>query len=337
MMNNNQRYFVEEFAEEYLAGRMTRRDLLHRVLLITGGTAAAATALLALGCGTKSGQQPATSGSSAPQASTTARTLGTPPAPPTVVGLATMPPGAQTSDLVVKTDDPAVRAEKVQFPGQAGTIFGYLARPKSGSAVPGIIITPNNIGVVEPNPDIARRYAKEGFAALVVDTISREGGTEKFQNDPAQIAAAFSRIPLPDVVTDLQAALVYLKTVDGVRKDRLGVTGFCIGGNHAFALAVTSPEIIAAVPYYGTSKPEDLAKSKAAFLCFYGELDTRVTSTAQATEQALKAAGRPVEIHIEPGAAHGFFQNSGAAYNVAAARDAWPRTIAWFTQYLKNA
>ena len=50
-MNEMQRYFVEEFVEEYHEGHMSRRDMMRRVLLITGGVASAATTLLALGCG----------------------------------------------------------------------------------------------------------------------------------------------------------------------------------------------------------------------------------------------------------------------------------------------
>ena len=90
-----------------------------------------------------------------------------------------MPPRAQTSDFVVKPDDPAIHAQDVQYPGQAGTVFGYLARPTSGAAAPGIIVIHENRGLVEPNMDIARRYAKEGFVALAVDLTSRAGGTTK--------------------------------------------------------------------------------------------------------------------------------------------------------------
>jgi carboxymethylenebutenolidase len=327
-MNDNQRYFVEEFAEDYLAGRMPRRTLLRRVLLITGSAAATATALIALGCGSKA-SSPASqsSGGAAPAAVT--------PTPAPAAGSTTMPPPAQTNALVVQPDDPAIRAQNVQFSGAAGPIFGYLAQPSAGSAAPGVIVVPENRGLVEPNMDIARRYAKEGFVALAVDLVSREGGTAKYADDADQIPAILARADPADLVADLQSAVAYLKTVNGVRNNRLGVTGFCFGGNQTFALATSSPEMLAAVPYYGMVKPEDIAKSKAAFLCFYGELDTRVTSTEPATEAALKAAGLPEEIHIEPGAMHAFFNNTGTAYNPAAARDAWPRTIAWFNKYLK--
>jgi carboxymethylenebutenolidase len=337
-MNDNQRYFVTEFAEEYQLGRMSRRELLRRVLLITGSAAATASALLALGCGSnapKAATSPTAQGSGSTTASAPAASGGRTSTPAAALGAATMPPAAQTSDLIVQPDDPAIRAQNVQFPGPAGTVLGYLAQPKSGTTDPGVILVPENRGLVEPNMDIARRYAKEGFATLAVDLVSRAGGTAKYAGDPAQIPAILGRTDQADLVADLQAGLTYLKTVDGVRKDRLGVTGFCFGGNQTFALATASPELLAAVPFYGMAKLDDLSKSQAAFLCFYGELDTRVSSQAPQVEQTLKQLGRPVEIHVEPGAMHAFFNNSGTAYNPDAARDAWPRALAWFNQYLK--
>ncbi len=246
-----------------------------------------------------------------------------------------MPPPAQTNDFVVQPNDPAIAAKNVEFPGQAGTIFGYLAQPKSSTPAPGLILVPENRGLVEPNMDIARRYAREGYATLAVDLVSRAGGTAQHASDPAQIPALLSRTSAADLVADLQSAVTYLKTIDGVRKDQLGVTGFCFGGSQTFALATASPEILAAVPFYGMAKLDDLSKSKAAFLCFYGALDNFVTPQAQQVQQTLEQLGRPAEIHVEPNAMHAFFNNTSASYNPAAARDAWPRALAWFRQYLR--
>lgn len=353
-MNDIQRYFVEEFAEEYHEGHMSRRDLVRRVLLITGGVASTATTLLVLGCG-KDDYGSKTSATSSPAAAaataapaTAARAETSIPAPAAAAtsptagavvarGATTMPPPAMSADLVVREDDPGIRAEKVTFPGAAGMLFGYLARPRTpaNGGAPGIILVHENRGLIEPNMDIARRYAKEGFAALAVDLVSREGGTDRFKDDAAQIPAILStRITQPDLVADLASGIAYLKTVEGVRREGFGVSGFCFGGGMTFALASSSPDVRAAVPYYGNTRPEDLPKSQAAFLAFYGETDTRITGQAQAVEQALRGAGRTVEIRIEPGAAHAFFNNSGASYNPAAARDAWPRTLDWFARYL---
>ena len=200
--------------------------------------------------------------------------------------------------------------------------------------MPGIILVHENQGPVEPNMDIARRYAKEGFAALAVDLASREGGTERYRDDTARIPAILGRTPQPDLAADLAAGVAYLKTVDGVRREGFGVTGFCFGGSMTFALATASPDIRAAVPYYGSARVDDLPKSQAAFLVIYGETDTRITGQAQAVEQALRGAGRTVEVRIEPGAGHGFFNNVRQGYHPAASRDAWPRTLEWFVRHL---
>jgi carboxymethylenebutenolidase len=245
-----------------------------------------------------------------------------------------MPPATNSADLLVREDDPAIRAERVEFAGPAGPVFAYLARPRSGAAVPGIILVHENQGLVEPNMDIARRYAKEGFAALAVDLVSREGGTPRYANDTAQIPAILGRTPQADLAADLAAGITYLKGVDGVRPQDFGVSGFCFGGAMTFALAAASPDIRAAVPYYGNARVEDLPRSQAAFLVFYGETDTRITNQATAVEGALRDAGRTVEIAVEPGAGHAFFRNGGQSYNPAAARDAWPRTLAWFARHL---
>lgn len=355
-LNETQRYFVEEFAEEYHQGHMERRELLRRVLLITGGVASAASTLLALGCGGDSsggGSSAAAPTAAAPASSPnstarpdTATATATPPASASPAasaspsgtaqarGAGTMPPTANTPDPLVREDDPAIRAEMVQYRGPAGTVFAYLARPRTASAAPGIIVVHENMGLREPNMDIARRYAKEGFAALAVDLVSREGGTEKYANDAPMVPAILGRIPQSDLAADLVAGIAYLKTAEGVRREGFGVTGFCFGGGMTFALAVASPDIRVAVPYYGNAPLTDLPRAQAAFLIFYGETDTRITAQAPAVEAALRAAGRTVETKIEPGAGHAFFRNGGGSYNAAAARDAWPRTLEWFSRYL---
>jgi carboxymethylenebutenolidase len=99
-----------------------------------------------------------------------------------------------------------------------------------------------------------------------------------------------------------------------VRTNGFGVTGYCLGGTYTFVLAIAAPEIRAAAPYYGTVDATRLARSQAAYLIFHGEQDTRITSQAFAVETALKQAGRPVEVHIEPGAGHAFFANTRTSH-----------------------
>jgi hypothetical protein len=62
-MNELQAYMVHEYVADYKAGHLLRRDLIRRVLNITGGLGTAATLLLTLGC-----SQPAAAPTSAPAA-----------------------------------------------------------------------------------------------------------------------------------------------------------------------------------------------------------------------------------------------------------------------------
>ena len=49
----------------------------------------------------------------------------------------------------------------------------------------------------------------------------------------------------------MEAAIGYLKAQPRVRTDRIGVTGFCMGGRISFLVACRSQSIAAAVPFYG--------------------------------------------------------------------------------------
>jgi carboxymethylenebutenolidase len=93
------------------------------------------------------------------------------------------------------------------------------------------------------------------------------------------------------------------------------------------------------VVYYGTSPPTaDLAKIHAPVLGLYGGNDARVDATIPPADSALKALGKTYEHIVYPGAGHGFLrqQTGMAGANLAAARAAWPATIAWFKKYLTS-
>ncbi len=211
-MNTHQRYLIEEFAEEYLERRLNRRDLLKRVLLITGSVAVTANVLTTLGCGSSS--SPAATATGAAAASPTAL----PPTPPPPSG-----PG-----VTVQPDDAAIQAAEVRFKGPASEIIAYLSRPKGTGPFPGVIVIHENRGLVEHIKDVTRRYAKEGFVALAVDLVSRRGGSAA--GDANTIPGFLGSAPPEDLISDLLAGVDYLKGQSFVRATALGVIGFCFGG-----------------------------------------------------------------------------------------------------------
>jgi len=330
-MHDMQRYLVEEFAEEYLEGRMKRRDLLRRVLLMTGSAAVTASALAALGVRSRAAEA---------GAPIVPQSLPTPaPVPADVLARMQADPGApppqQTTDNVVDPNDPGITAGMVTFGGVAGDLFGYLAQPADGAVHPGIIVVHENRGLIEPNMDICRRYAVEGYAALCVDLVSRAGGTAQFMDDIMQATGFLGSADPNDLVSDLISGERYLSSQPRVDGARIGATGFCFGGGLVWRLIEQDPNIKAAVPFYGPNPPlEDVPNIAAAALGIYAELDTRITTASADLDAALDAAGKTHDKWIAPGANHAFFNNTGQAYNPADAMEGWQRALAWFAQYL---
>ena len=340
-LDATQRYLVEEFAELYRSGAMGRREMLRRVLFVTGSVAGAVAALRGL-VDVQDAEAAATAlradakvAANVDPAEIRAALAGEP-------GARTLPPLAVTNAPVVAEDDPEVVAMMVEFPGEAGAVFGYLARPARSGRFPGIIVIHENRGVTDHFMDIARRFAKEGFVALAVDLVSRAGGTAALMaTDPMAISGALGRGMTNDQrAADMIAGVEYLKTLSFVDAAAgFGAIGYCLGGGLAFLLAGRDPDIRAAAPYYGTIEPSELAGTRAAVLAFYGADDTRTTATEPMSRAAVEGAGQVFESVIYPDTGHAFFNNTqprnmGFGYVPLSAQDAWRRTLAWFMRYL---
>src|SRR6476646_1846244 len=224
-LGHHQMYLIEEFAEDYLNKQLARRDLVKRVLLITGSVPLTGSLLFSLGCsGGGSDTKPAATTQPAAAAPTTA------PAPTAV----STPVGPGVAE-----NDPALTATTVDFPGQAGEVKAYLARPKDKTGVPAVVVIHENRGLVDQTKDVARRFAKEGFAALAVDLLSRAGGTGTDVNANTAALGQLAQNP-DDFANDLKAAVGYLKGQPYTQA--VGVTGFCFGGGQVWEVATISPD-----------------------------------------------------------------------------------------------
>jgi carboxymethylenebutenolidase len=118
---------------------------------------------------------------------------------------------------------------------------------------------------------------------------------------------------------------------------KVGVVGFCWGGAMSNQLAVHSPELTAAVPYYGRQPAlEDVPKIKVPLLLHYAGDDEGINKGIAAYEEALKKAGVEYKVYMYEGAKHAFNNDTNAErYNEAAAKPAWERTIKFFKEKLK--
>jgi carboxymethylenebutenolidase len=244
---------------------------------------------------------------------------------------ALMAADAHAQGLVPETDERLV-AETVTYPGANGEMSGYLARPKEGGPFPAVIVVHENRGLNAHIRDVARRVALEGFVALAPDFLSPLGGTPANEDDARNM---FSQLQPAGVAADGVATVAYLRTAPN-STGRVGAMGFCWGGGTVNNLAVASPDLMAAVAYYGAQPAAaDVPKIEARMLLHYGGLDTRINAGIPAFEEALKAAGTDYRIFVYEGANHAYNNDTSAArYDKAAADLAWSRTIGFFKETL---
>jgi carboxymethylenebutenolidase len=231
-------------------------------------------------------------------------------------------------------DDAGLVTESIAYPGETGEIKAFLARPEKKNKYPAVIVIHENRGLQPHIKDVTRRMAKEGFLAIAPDALSPLGGTP--ENDADKAREMIGQLNAELTVKNLVAAVKYLET-HPLSNGKVGCTGFCWGGAMTNQVAVNSPTLKAAVPYYGrTPAQEDVPKIKAPVMAHYAGDDAGINAGIAAFEEALKKAGIEYKIYIYDGAKHAFNNDSNPErYNKQAANLAWTRTVTFFKTKLE--
>jgi carboxymethylenebutenolidase len=94
--------------------------------------------------------------------------------------------------------------------------------------------------------DLCRRFAAEGYGAMLPDLFVRQGALSEETRE-----AAFARsatFSYPRAIEDLRALISDFKADD---EAKIGTVGFCMGGTLVMLLAAREPDVSAGVVYYG--------------------------------------------------------------------------------------
>ena len=233
---------------------------------------------------------------------------------------------------IVSTDDKRLKTERVSYPGGKGSMTGYLAiAADAPEKLPAVLIVHENRGLNPHIEDVTRRMALEGFLALGPDLLSSAAGTPEDEDKARDLIAALDQSATD---ADTVATVAYLKNHPR-STGKVGAVGFCWGGGVVNRLAILSPDLAAAVAYYGAQPKEGFDRIKARLMLHYAGLDERIDDGIPAFEAGLKAAGVDYRIFIYDGANHAFNNDTSAArYDKAAADLAWSRTIAFLKESL---
>jgi carboxymethylenebutenolidase len=233
---------------------------------------------------------------------------------------------------IVPPDDARLNAQRVSYDSPKGKVNGYLVRLKGNMHRPAVVVIHENRGLNPHLEDVARRLALAGFLALAVDLLSVSGGTPADEDKARETHEKTNR---EDMIVEAVAAVSFLKT-HAESTGKVGAVGFCFGGGVVNRMATDSPELDAAVPYYGAQPPaEKVAAIKAPLLLQYAGMDDNINKGIEAFEAALKANNKRYTKNMYEGAQHAFNNDTNdARFHKASADLAWGRTIVFFKENL---
>ncbi len=201
----------------------------------------------------------------------------------------------------------------------------FMANPPQGGPFPGVIVVQEWWGLNDHIKDVTRRLASEGFAAVAPDLYDG-----KVTKDPGVAGSMMQSLDQNAALQKLDEAAESLKKNPAVKKGKIGVIGFCMGGTYALLLGTHHPDIGAAVPFYGKVAADDVLQNlKAPVLYVYAGKDQWITKEeVDRLDQFLKKSGKPGEVLRYPNADHAFFNDTRPeVYRAGDAKDAWSRAV----------
>ncbi|PZV12482.1 MAG: carboxymethylenebutenolidase [Leptolyngbya sp.] len=232
----------------------------------------------------------------------------------------------------------------VQIPVASSTIPAYRAMPAKGNSFPIVLVIQEIFGVHEHIQDVCRRFAKLGYLAISPELFVRQGNVAKLSSVD-QIRPIVAKVPDTQVLSDLDATVVWAKQMSKGDTARLGITGFCWGGRITWLYAAHNPQVKAGVAWYGRlvgdstplqpQYPIDLVTLlKVPVLGLYGGQDTGIpVATVEQMQSAFKELSAPSQLIVYPEAPHAFFADYRPSYRQEPAEDGWKRLQSWFKQY----
>lgn len=221
---------------------------------------------------------------------------------------------------------------------------GYLVSPltdNSNNATsqlrPAVVMIHEWWGLNENIKGMANELAEQGYVVLAADMFNGQVATTPEQ--AMQLAGGVRDNP-SGAISNLQAAVRYLGSLESVNASRIGSLGWCFGGGQSLQLSLNTEAenpLAATVIYYGNlvMDEEELTKIQWPVLGIFGDQDESIpVEDVDRFEQALNSTGVPNEIYIYEGVGHAFANPSGDNYAPEQTGDAWQKTLAFLKRNL---
>src|ERR1700694_4425989 len=147
-----------------------------------------------------------------------------------------------------------VTTEAVDLPTAEGPMRTLVARPKDEGTYPGLLVYSDIFQLTGPTVRAVMRLASYGFIVCspeIYHRIEPPGRVLDFDADRETALSDAQKTLVHHFDADTRTVLDYLHAHPQVRKEQIGVSGFCIGG-HLAVRAALQPDVRAAVAFYPT-------------------------------------------------------------------------------------
>jgi carboxymethylenebutenolidase len=240
-------------------------------------------------------------------------------------------------------------------PGSPDSLMAWIVYPSTANArTPVVVVVHEIFGLSTWVRGVADQVAADGFIAIAPDLVSRARGgpsTTELSGDSAR--KLIVNVNTTERNKGIVAAARYAMSQPSAAP-RYAVIGYCWGGSTVWAHAVNggTTGYSGGVAFYGTPymdgkvpNADSLAKITKPVMLLSGSVDQRIGAAMPAIDSTMKALGKSYVGINYPGAIHGFLraQNDPKAQrdeaeeqaNLAATKDAWPRTLEFLRRNLK--
>lgn len=229
-------------------------------------------------------------------------------------------------------------SQAVHVDGLEMAIYGNL--PESADPSAAIVVIQHGGGVDTFTRAMVDQLAAAGYAAVAPDLYHR-------LDVALEPAAKRQQLKDKEIVADVNATVDFLCEHPNVDAQRLGITGFCMGGRVVYLMAAASPRFKAAVVYYGGNIMVPWGEGVEApfartcdincpLMFHFGEEDSNPSlEDMLKLDEELERCEKEHEFHVYPDAGHAFMDfTNPQRYRETAAKASWPRTLDFLAHHL---
>ncbi len=270
-------------------------------------------------------------------------------------GTAGVPASASTAQARLAASPRHGEWVKVAWePGSSDSLMAWIVYPSTSRAKSPVVVVVHEIfGLQTWVRGVADQVAADGFIAIAPDLNSRVRGgpsTEELSGDSAR--KLIQGVSSTERNKGIAAVAKYAMSQPSAAQ-KYAVIGYCWGGSTVWMHAVNGGinGFSGGVAYYGTPymngpqpNADSLAKVTKPVMLLNGSKDQRIAAAMPAIDSTMKALKKDYAGTNYDGAVHGFLRaqddpkqtrdEAEEKANLAAAKDAWPKTVSFLKKNL---